>query len=490
MMPRALPVAAAVLFAAAALVSACTHSPGGRAAGSGDERRLEPEPGAPVVVAARAVCHLIADNPDSAVAKVTGADGAPSVVVDGRAYWFFGDTVRTGPGGRQDVIPAALATSTDTDGSDCVRLDFKKAGGLAQPMFPRLEETTAWPDGILPLDDGSIVFYMVKVTRESPFAWHVSSVGLGRMDARSLEGTRTVEAIWDERSGFRARVAGVRSPVRHGDDVVVYIRTDDGANYVAKAPLSRIGERDAYVYWDGAQWSPRPQDAQPMWPVSRESGFPADNGVSVTFDKRSGRWLAIYNGDLATIDARTAPDPWGPWSEPVTWLDCRPLSGAAYPFCYSAEIHRELSQDGATAYVTFSGQKPYDVSLVELHFGVAIHEWRAAGGDLRYAAASPGRDYTDTGVAFYASDRPGPGLAPVFAADDGTYTLDAGDGEPAFYTYAAAPSAGLVLTQPVFRYSNGGHEALDAGSRPGWQRGEVAFYAACATPSENTGCTP
>ncbi len=336
---------------------------------------------------------------------------------------------------------------------------------------------------------------MVKVTRESPFAWHVSSVGLGRMDAGSLDGTRTVEAIWDERSGFGARVAGVRSPVRHGDDVIVYIRTDGGANYVAKAPLTRIGERDAYGYWDGAQWSPRPQDAQPMWPVARESGFPADNGVSVTFDERGGRWLALYNGDLATIDARTAPDPWGPWSEPVTWLDCRPLSGDAYPFCYSAEIHRELSQEDATAYVTFSGQKPYDVTLVELHFGVAIREWRAPDGGLRYAAASPGREYEDAGVAFYASERPAPGLAPVFAADDGTYALDSsGGGEPAFYAYAAppasAPETSLVRTQPVYRYRDGGHEALAAGGRSGWQRGDVAFYAACVAPSENSGCGP
>jgi hypothetical protein len=81
-------------------------------------------------------------------------------------------------------------------------------------MFPRLEETTAWPDGVLSLDDRSILFYMVKVTRTSPFAWHIGSVGLGRIPAGSVEGERVVEAIWEGQEDFGVRVAGVRSPVR------------------------------------------------------------------------------------------------------------------------------------------------------------------------------------------------------------------------------------------------------------------------------------
>jgi hypothetical protein len=489
MILRSLPVTALALFAVAASLSACTHSPGGRAAGSGLERRITGDPGAPVVVAARAVCRLIADNPDAAAAQVRGADGAPSIVVDGTAYWLFGDTVRNGPGGRQDVIPAAVARSVDVDGHDCVRLDFKKSGGLAQPMFPRLEETTAWPDGILPLDDGSVLFYMVKVRRESPFAWHVSSVGLGRMDPGTMSGVRQVEEIWGEDSGFGSRLAGVRSPVRIGDDVIVYIRTEAGANYVAKAPLARLGERDAYTYWDGARWSPRPSDARPMWPVTDGSPLPADNGVSVTYDESAQKWLAMYNGDLATITVRTADDPWGPWSEPLAWIDCRTLVDDVYPYCYSAEVHRELSPDADTVYVTFSSQKPYDVTLVELHLGVAIHEWRDAAGELRYAAASPGDGYGDAGVAFYASAGPAPGLTPVYLAVDGTYALaDPGGAAPAFYAYAA-PSDGPVHTQPVYRWHRDGREALASGDRAGWERGDVAFYVACVDPpSTNSRC--
>src|SRR5438552_13820370 len=231
------------------------------------------------------------------------AASAPSVVVDGTAYWFFGDTVVDRAGGGLDVIPSAVATSTDHDGSDCVQLKFKAVGNRAEPLFPRADETTAWPDGILPLDDGSLSFYMVKAVRTSPFAWHVGSVGLGRVAPHSTDGARLVETIWDENSGFGSRVGGVRSPVRVGDDVIVFITTDAGANYAAKVAIERIGDPAAYTYWDGARWVASPSDAQPVW-TTPPVEFPADNGLSVTLDPRSGEWMALYNANRASVEVR------------------------------------------------------------------------------------------------------------------------------------------------------------------------------------------
>src|SRR5689334_16267793 len=104
----------------------CAAACGGGAKGASDGRSAAPSvpSNAPVVVAARVVCRLAADNAGARLAGISGLDGAPSVVVDGTSYWFFGDTVvnRAGGGG-QDVIPSAVATSTDTDGSDCAQLN-------------------------------------------------------------------------------------------------------------------------------------------------------------------------------------------------------------------------------------------------------------------------------------------------------------------------------------------------------------------------------
>lgn len=489
MVPR-YPLTAFVLCLVAAGLTACIHSPGGRAAGSDIVTNTQTATAplatddvtsVPVVISARVVCRLIADNPGAAAAGVRGADGAVSVMSGGVATWFFGDTLRDGPGGRQDVIAASVATSNDVDGSDCVRLAFKTGAGGAVPLFPGGGETTAWPDGVLALDDGAMAFYIVKVQRDSPFAWHVSSVGLGSVAAGSTNGVRRVETIWDEGSGFGERLAGVRSPVRDGDNVIVYIRTESGANYVARAPVSRIGEAAAYEYWDGNIWQSRPQDAIPMWPQAGDAPLvPADNGVSVTFDQRSQLWLAMYNADLARVAVRSSPHPWGPWSAPRTWFDCGKLVEDVYPYCYSAELHRELSQDPSIAYVTFSSQRPYDVTLMELRFAEAIHEWRAGDGALRYAATSPGDGYVDAGVAFYAGGRSADGLVPLSMRSDGTYALDAGaDAGPSFWVFPTS-DAGPVRTEPVYRWTRDGREALAPGDRPGWTRAAVAFYVPCS----------
>ncbi len=359
-------VGVAVLAVVAALSAGCRT--GTHASGQVDAGR---ENTAPDVVSSQLVCRLLGGNAGAKAATITGADGAQSVRIGGTAYWFFGDTVRLGPDGRHDVVQASVAMSKDFDGSNCVDLTFKASLGVAQPLFSHGAETTAWPDGILPLADGSIDFYMVRAIRTSPFAWYVGSVGLGRVAANSLDGSRVVDTIWDERSGFGSRVTGARSPVRLGDNVIVYLHTDAGNDYAAKASLAQISEAAAYTYWDGAGWSPSAAKAAPMW-SEPANGFPADNGISVIHDGTSGKWLAIYNDHLASIDVRTADDPWGPWSAPKQWLDCRPLVGDEYPYCYSAEPHPELSANGSTLYLTFSGQQPYDVSLVELKLSSAL----------------------------------------------------------------------------------------------------------------------
>ena len=418
----------------------------------GNDSRFTFGDGLPVVMSLRVVCRLASDTPSAIEAAITGADGTQSIVAGGRSYWFFGDTVRRA-GDRQDVIPAAVATTTDTDASDCLDLQFKTSpDGIVTPMFPRLEETTAWPDGVFGLQDGSIYFYMVKAYRQSPFAWNVGSVGLGRIRPGSLEGERLVETIWEEGSGFGTRVAGARSPIGVGQDIIVYLALEDRRNVIAKAPQDRVGEFAAYTYWDGDDWSTDPADAETMW-TSEENGFPPDNGVQVSFDEGLGKWTALYNDRMASVKVRLADDPWGPWSDPVSWFDCRPLVQDVYPYCYTGELHRHLTRDGGPAYMTISSQKPYDVTLIELHMATAIHAWRSADGVVRYAAASPGREFVDEAVPFYASMTPAPGLSAVYeerSGDGYAYTVaePAGGAEPVFYAYSTAPG-GAIRTVAV-----------------------------------------
>ena len=440
-------------------------------------------PDLPVVTAARRVCRLVGDSASAARATVLGVDGAQSVVSGGRAYWLFGDTFRQGPGGRRDVIAAGMATSADFDARDCVDLTFRTdAAGIVQPMFPRGDETTAWPDGSLAMPDGSIVFYMVKSYRTSPTHADVGAIGLGVIPAGSMTGVRLTEKIWDGNSGFYGNLAGARSPLRIGDDVYVYINTDEG-NYLARVPAGRMTDAAAYTYWDGTAWTSSPWDARALW-HDEPSMLPADNGVSVSFDNRIGKWLAMYNAGLWTIKVRLADNPWGPWSAPVSWFDCEALADGHYPYCYSSSLHGELTRDGGdTLYVTFANPEPYDVSLVELRLGVAVRAWTREAGDVRYAITSPAGGYTDAGIAFYASATPLPGGIAVYEAQTPSgerYGIDApsAGATPAFYAYASPPFA-PIHTEPVYRWQRDDAEILDAADRPGWTRGDVAFYVSC-----------
>lgn len=467
------------------LAAACDE-----AASGGDGDAPTPPPSAalsgdrPVVMSARLVCRLASDSPDAQAAQITGVDGTQSAVAGGTTYWFFGDTVRRGPTG-QDVIPASVATADDRDARDCLDLRFKQDGGLATPLFPRLDETTAWPDGVLPLDDGGILFYMVKAYRQSPFAWHVGAIGMGRVLPGSVEGVRVNETIWDEGSGFGARVAGAGSLIRQGDDVLVYLRLDDGRIVLARAPIAQAAEASAYEYRTDDGWSSEPADAVPVFPAESDGVLPADNGVHVTFDDRLGSWLAIYNAQLGRLEARTAPYPWGPWSTPAHWFDCRAFVMDRYPYCYSAQLHRHLtSADGQTIYITFSSQQPYDVALMELRLGAPVHAWRDSFGAVRYAFDPPGDGWTDAGVAFYASTAPAHGLSPVFErTGDGasTYTLAAsGGGAPVFYAHSTTVAEGMRLTAV---------RATGGELRAGGDNGDVVFFVPCAgAPADAGGC--
>lgn len=192
------------------------------------------------------------------------------------------------------------------------------------------------------------------------------------------------------------------------------------------------------------------------------------------------KWAAPCTGSSAT--PCTAETPWGPWSAPIPWLDCRAFVGDLYPYCYSGQLHPVLARDGeAVVYLTFSSQEPYDLALLELYPGIPIHGWRDNAGNLQYSSSSPGEGYADTGIAFYALDRPAPGLVPVYeqpSASGYVYALRPADqdDQPAFYVHPASPP-GLLSVKPVYRWYRDGREALDPHPRQGWTQGAVAFHA-------------
>lgn len=442
----------------------------------------------PVLLTRRTVCSLI--NDDALSASITGFDGVTSVVAGGRDYWLFGDSFLAVPSGEPAVVPASFAISSDLDASDCVRMTYQRAAGKVVPLFPRLGENTAWPDGAIALTPDEITFYIDKVHRDSPFSWNVSDVGLGRLDVNQAQGTRVAESLWNQGSGFADTVVGARSPVRIGDDVYVFLYTSAGRNLLVRVPSSRMADASAYSYWTGSDWSSAPADAASLWPPV-ESDLPTDNGASVRYNEFLGKWLALRSMGLSTLQAQTADRLEGPWSDPYLWLRCDQAQGvqAVIPTCYSGEQHQELTRDGGrTLYVTFSSQSPFSVWLLEVRLAVGIHEWRR-GAEVEYSAREPdGGGFEDGGVGFYAGDTPVPGFVPVYLwtkGQDRQYApASPGDGfEQGGIVFYAAPAARVnksdLTYTPVYRWDGPAAEHLYSPTPPaggGFSQGPVSFF--------------
>jgi hypothetical protein len=146
----------------------------------------------------------------------------------------------------------------------------------------------------------------------------------------------------------------------------VFLYTQDNRHLLARVPSARVADPDAYEYWDGVSYSRNPRAAAPIWDTPAAE-IPLHNGASVMYSDALRLWLAVYNADLTTVEIRTAERVEGPWDDPERLFDCRAFFPAAWPVCYSAEWHAELTRDaGRTLYLTIGSRQPYDVWLFEV----------------------------------------------------------------------------------------------------------------------------
>jgi hypothetical protein len=130
-----------------------------------------------------------------------------------------------------------------------------------------------------------------------------------------------------------------------------------------------------YQTWNGSTWVSDLTHAQPMTNLQASGA-----GWSVAWNPyvrnpatgAQGAYIGLYNqivpygsGSLESNNVMlvTAPDPWGPWSDPVLAFTTTPESGQ---FDYAAELHAELtSSDGTTIYATYAHPAPSKCTYCE-----------------------------------------------------------------------------------------------------------------------------
>ncbi len=477
-----------------------------------------------VVLADRFVCSLLGSQQSKT--GVVGADGGHSVVAGGVVYWSFGDTVLADG----SIIPNSLGWSSDRDASDCITLVPKGTTASSAPLLPHdpPSERSLWPLGMEETSVGTVHFYYASVVakegsekREST----VAGIGLASFDTETLEAERALD-------GALPWPAGGPLPSRtFADEEYVYVQHNVAVDawtkgaVLARVPKTEIESLSSYEYWQAGDadepgrwlaglwdeetnsWRPELSEIEPLWRQAMNH-----NGVELAYNEFLGRWLAVYTSNFMTaVNVRAADELTGPWDGPETLLvRCSAFHAPIIEgfLCYTGTQHEVYARDdGRTIYVTYSNGGAYEVYLHEIRLAAGIRQWRDSDGRAVYlpAGAEPPDSFAADGIAFYASDIPVPGFSAIHRwVGEESGTVRYGAGAPSspgttevfvdrgidFY----APVDISIIDErnarfaPVYRWTQGGAEryaALDLASA-GYERHEIAFYAACPDHDSDT----
>jgi hypothetical protein len=206
---------------------------------------------------------------------------------------------------------------------------------------------------------------------------------------------------------------------------------------LARVLPQNVANLNAYEYFGGIGGD------QPTW-VSSELNAPlivepTVGEMSVMYNQALQSWtLLSLNHNEYAIEIRQAPEPWGPWSEPI-----EVATGVQFPGLYGSYMNPLYVENGGrTIYFTMSLWGPYDVYLVKATF----------------ATASDFGDYNGDGAvntADYSVWRDTLGSTSNLVADgNGNGTVDAGDyqvwrrnlGQEAVSTLTSAvPEPGAII---------------------------------------------
>jgi hypothetical protein len=350
------------------------------------------------VASARDLGPMFVNNPH----RMIGQDGAFSIPLEpGRTLWFFGDSLigrripgqslwyRDGkPVGHADMSGKGsidrminntgliLNHKIGADSLDDFRYICDEAGQL-RPLIPlEADEDSDW-DRIWcqhGLVLGSLIYLsfikvrMLDLPGPLPVNFEIVGSGIAVGDDCFWHWRRLQRdgnsILWTADQPHFA-TAFLATP-----DGWIYfygtVKRERQLCYLARARWDEIQQIERYQYLTSPTpaWAREVADAIPLF-----DGMPSE--LSVSFNRFLNCYLAVHSLDLTgRIVARTAPDPWGPWSEPeALWtVNLKREAPLPYPtLIYAGKEHPELAADGGRKiYLTYIEFEEYLPHLVEV----------------------------------------------------------------------------------------------------------------------------
>ncbi|MBD3289192.1 DUF4185 domain-containing protein [candidate division KSB1 bacterium] len=330
---------------------------------------------------------LFYDNP----VHMIGQDAAYSILIDDeKALWIFGDTLigKIDPESNRreiDDMPTNTGLICPTQEPTVGLKEFTyltNENGRLKELVRFLEDESPKDYRVWAMHgchlEGKVYLYYVKVRlqpeKDWPYKFSISGSGLAVADFPELNFTRVKHQNTTHLWAGDEPCFGVAVLPDHRERLVyVYgTRLENKIHrcYLARVPFEHITDITRYEYLI----SPKPEwsrDSTGMIPILR--GMPTE--MTVSFNNHLGCYLAVYSRDkTSNIEACTAPNPWGPWSEPTVLHTAKaglrnPLVYGG-PTVYAGKEHPELAREnGKIIYLTFIEFEEYFPHLVEVVLG-------------------------------------------------------------------------------------------------------------------------
>ena len=298
----------------------------------------------------------------------TGADGAYSIALtDEKILWLFGDTwigkIRDGRHINATIVNNSLALQFGKQPQNAsVTYYFRYTPDGKPAAFFQPPENSGWfwiYHGIR-TSDGLYLFLMhiERTDEKSVFGFRLSGSWLARIVnplEPPLEWRMQIQKIpWETISPSTNTFFG-SALLKISSFVYIFGITEDiGKDFhhkymiLARVPEAALGDFSRWRFFANDGWSPNYREAK------RLCGNMA-NEYSVSFQPALQKYIAVYSeqGISKNLVARLAPEPHGPWSDPLLLYQCPEAHWHENLFCYAAKAHPAISRTGDELIVTY-----------------------------------------------------------------------------------------------------------------------------------------
>jgi D-arabinan endo alpha-(1,5)-arabinofuranosidase len=229
---------------------------------------------------------------------------------------------------------------------------------------------TEIPTGGVSIGNRIYAWYMAVNFWGPPGQWTNSHAGLAYWQPGDTRFTVVPGFQFPSNSNFGMVAASFRPAAEGANDDNLYIWGTPPGRFggvkLARVPADEVANMSSYRYFDGLA------AGEPLWTASE---FDANHLVqsnvgemSVMYNEAVGQWTMMYFNELrAAIELRQAPEPWGPWSAPLTITTSAQTPGGMYA-PYMNPLYVE--NGGQTVYFTMSLWDTYDVYLAKATFRI------------------------------------------------------------------------------------------------------------------------